>query len=535
MFKNYFYLNRLVIELNNLLNGITIREIFSQEKDTLYFFIPSGEFPSRHLVISVNPHNPFVLIKNEHYRAKKNTLEFFEDYIPSKIERFYIAPNDRIIKISLYNGNIFIVYRGSRSNIFFINPDDRISFKKDQNPDEIISELQKCNFIDYPNIPDFQNIVNLNNWKKELKSFYPQVSKEIISLLEIKEFENLPVLVNELKRILTSIFHQNIKCSFDEKKNEFIFCPENLGSFLSVENSFDNYNEALLHYIIIKDKHGNIAELKKIIENHLDKEMHFLAEKLNKLQERIESGCKDELYKQYADILLSNIHNLTKGLKEITLYDFYSSKNILIKLDEKLTPDKNVERYYEKSRDEKINYQKSYEIYNSSKNRYNELIEIKNRFYEIDEIKELNKLKEKLKLNTRETKKMDSPKFKHYIIDSKYDVYVGRDSKNNDYLSTKFAKQNDYWFHVRGLPGSHVVLRVINTKEVVPKNIIKDAASLAAYHSKAKTAGLVPVIYTFAKFVYKKKGMDPGQVMVLKENVILVKPEIPSSCEFIEE
>ena len=98
-------------------------------------------------------------------------------------------------------------------------------------------------------------------------------------------------------------------------------------------------------------------------------------------------------------------------------------------------------------------------------------------------------------------------------------------------LSIKFAKQNDYWFHARGLPGSHVVLRVENTKEGVPKNIIKNAASIAGYFSKAKTAKVAPISYTFAKFVYKKKGMEPGKVMISKEKVLLVKPEIPKNCE----
>ena len=124
-------------------------------------------------------------------------------------------------------------------------------------------------------------------------------------------------------------------------------------------------------------------------------------------------------------------------------------------------------------------------------------------------------------------------KFKHYIIEEKYDVYVGKDSKNNDLLTTKFAKQNDYWFHARSVSGSHVVLRVENAKEVIPKSILKKTASLAAYHSKAKTSGLAPVSYTLKKYVVKKKGYPLGTVHLLKEETLLVKPEIPKNCEFI--
>ena len=124
-------------------------------------------------------------------------------------------------------------------------------------------------------------------------------------------------------------------------------------------------------------------------------------------------------------------------------------------------------------------------------------------------------------------------KFKHYLIDNKYNVFVGKDSKNNDLLTTRFAKQNDFWFHARSVSGSHVVLRVENTKEAIPKNILKNVAALAAYHSKAKTAGTVPVAYTLKKYVIKKKGYPIGTVHLLKEDVLLVKPEIPKGCEFV--
>jgi predicted ribosome quality control (RQC) complex YloA/Tae2 family protein len=124
--------------------------------------------------------------------------------------------------------------------------------------------------------------------------------------------------------------------------------------------------------------------------------------------------------------------------------------------------------------------------------------------------------------------------FKHYIIDNKYNLYVGKDSKNNDLLTVKFAKQNDYWFHARGVPGSHAVLRTDNSKEAIPKSVLKKAASVAAFHSKAKTSKLAPVSFTFKKYVVKRKGMDAGQVAMLKEDVIMAVPEIPQGCEYQE-
>ena len=76
-------------------------------------------------------------------------------------------------------------------------------------------------------------------------------------------------------------------------------------------------------------------------------------------------------------------------------------------------------------------------------------------------------------------------------------------------------------------------MRVDNVKEPVPKNILKKAAALAAFHSKAKTAGIVPVAFTLKKYVVKKKGDPAGTVHLLREDVLLVKPEIPVGCEYI--
>ena len=131
--------------------------------------------------------------------------------------------------------------------------------------------------------------------------------------------------------------------------------------------------------------------------------------------------------------------------------------------------------------------------------------------------------------------KKDKSSFRHFLVGGRYHIFVGKDSKNNDLLTTQFAKQNDFWFHARSVSGSHVVLRVENTKEVIPKNILQKAASVAAYYSKAKTSKLVPVTYTLKKYVSKNSRHEPGQVTVTKETVLLVKPEIPKDCEMIND
>jgi predicted ribosome quality control (RQC) complex YloA/Tae2 family protein len=107
-------------------------------------------------------------------------------------------------------------------------------------------------------------------------------------------------------------------------------------------------------------------------------------------------------------------------------------------------------------------------------------------------------------------------------------VLAGKTDVDNDYLSLKLAKPNDYWFHVRGMPGSHVVLGA-GSKEVPNRATLKQAAAVAAYYSKARHGGVVPVSCTEVRYVTKPRGAKPGLVHIRKEITLKVRPALPSS------
>ena len=113
-----------------------------------------------------------------------------------------------------------------------------------------------------------------------------------------------------------------------------------------------------------------------------------------------------------------------------------------------------------------------------------------------------------------------------YTIDWKWTVLAGRTDADNDRLSLKEARPNDWWFHVRGMPGSHVLLKALPDEEP-GKDILKAAAAVAAYHSKARTGGVTPVACTKAAFVTKPRGAKPGTVQIRKETILKVRPGLP--------
>jgi len=115
-----------------------------------------------------------------------------------------------------------------------------------------------------------------------------------------------------------------------------------------------------------------------------------------------------------------------------------------------------------------------------------------------------------------------------YELPGGFEALAGKTDADNDLLSLKYASPNDLWFHVRGLPGSHVILQ--HPADAKPDSTtIKLTAAIAAWHSKARHAGSVPVCYTDAKHVGKPRGAKPGSVTIKREKIVKVRPALPDS------
>jgi len=522
--------------LETIIRKQRVVEAYTQERDRLFIKIPLPGKPDFHIIISTSPQNPFVSAKDEHFKAKKNTVSFFNEYFPSPIGSIGIAEGDRVIRIELGCGALLIFFRGSKSNIFFISENEiRSSFKKitEAERKSLNNEIEGIKFIS--SIGEVEKITDAETDELKLRKL-PYIGKEIIKESEYRGTD----LIAQFKKVINEILTGNIIVYHDEETGKPSFHPVTFKSYKIPKDhfEFDNFIDALNKYFSQNYTRSNVKILKKQIDTHISKEMESLSHKLNNLKARVDAGTKDELYHHFGDLLLANRHLIQRGMKEISLEDYTAGTPVIIRLDEKLSPNQNVDRYFDKSRAEKIEYAKSVELLRTASKSFTRLAEIRERFENAAELNELLQIKKELKMTTQNPRQKDDAErlnFRHFLIDNKYHVFVGKDSRNNDQLTTKFAKQNDFWFHARSVSGSHVVLRVENTKEVIPKNILLKAASIAAFYSKAKTSKLVPVTYTLKKYVNKNARHEVGQVTVTKESVLLVKPEIPKDCEAVNE
>jgi len=549
MLQNYFFLNRFVIEANSLVAGSKILDIFSQEKNKIIIALHNGG-AGFFLEICVTPGSSFINIRQKYSRAKKNTLSFFSSVTGDKISGIYIAEDDRIIKLRCRHSAIYFAIRGKFTNVFHFGADGtEEAFKAidEQLLKEIKKELEGKNFINHFNKPDLK-IEFKGDYLESIRKKYPFIGSEIIK--EVKVRASAP---DSYPQILAEVL------SDIETGKPAVFIEENLGevnigfwnsiplgeSFKSFPSTkielFDDLFSAQNFFFSNEHFISTKQEKIKLIKKHLEKELNRVSNKINNLSAVIEKGSKEEEYNKLGNLLLINLSLVKSGMNEITVDDIYGNgSKVKIKLNPALSLKKNVDYYFDKSKSEKTGFAKSQELIQKTRSDFERLKKIKQRVEETETIDELNSIMKELKIKSQASaggQKIDKEdlklKFKHYLIEDNYQVFVGKDSKNNDLLTTKFAKQNDYWFHARGASGSHVVLRVENTKETVPKNILKKAAALAAYHSKAKTSGMVPVAYTLKKYVVKKKGDPIGTVHLLREDVLIVKPEIPDGCEFV--
>lgn len=537
MIKSYYFLNRQILDYKDSILNKKIIEIFTQEKEKLV--IEFEDEDNLYLEFCVNHSLPYFLIKNFYIRSKKNSLDFFKNLRNKKIVDLLIANDDRVVAFLLDDNSVlYFTIRGKLTNVYYRTSSEFLSFKKIDERDllNVETDLLNKNFINEFNLPDFSSIGNIED-ENVLRKHFPFLGKEII---QIAKAINQSSLIDGLRSVLEKIKTSNPIVIINHKNYEIGF------SFLNLphnnkdhdEYKFENINDALGFYLKQIHQLSSLKEKTNLIIKHIEKELKRISNKQNHLLIIIQGGNKEDEFKKIGNLLLFNLNKVRPGMKQISLQNFYDDDKVIeVTLDPKLSPQQNVNKYFVKAKESKIQYEKAKELIEIISKEKEKLLEIKDKVLDTKSIKELEQIAKGLKLKMKSEKNFNesiTAKFKHYLVDGKYNVYVGKDSKSNDLLTLKFAKQNDYWFHAHSVPGSHVVLRIDNAKEPIPKSVLKKVASIAAYHSKAKTAGVVPVSYTFKKFVVKRKGMEPGKVALLREDTLLVSPEIPEGVEFLE-
>jgi len=299
---------------------------------------------------------------------------------------------------------------------------------------------------------------------------------------------------------------------------------------INLENGrkyFETLNDGLNAYFKTTITSNVISEKKKNLLKYVDSQI----KKFKKIEKNIKVDLKKnenfEKYKNIGDILAANMHQIKYGMKKISVFDFYNNEEITINLDPLLSPNDNLNFYYNKYNKGKRTIlaldSRFLDIQNEI--RYFEeikmFIEKENDFIGIEEIEnELNltnnghKSKNKIKLN--KPKKRDLLSFDY----KGFQIFVGRNNKENEEISFSKGQPNDIWLHIKDIPGSHVL--ILRNNQELPNDILLHAANLACEYSKAKKGDKVTVDYCERKFVKKIKNSKPGNVIYTNFHSLLI-------------
>jgi hypothetical protein len=225
MIKNYFYLNRFVIEAGKILPGKKIYNLFTQEKDKL--IIEFGEEESvEYLEIYVNPGQPHINIRTDYSRAKKNTIDVFPEAKGQIISSIKIAEDDRVINIDLQNATFFFTIRGKYTNVLFVAEDNFIlSFKKYEEDllKDLKLELQDKNYIDSFNQLDLK--LESGDYYFDIKKKYPIIGNEIIKEAKRRDKSGIENISLILKKVINKIIDEQPTVFIDNNAGEVHLAP----------------------------------------------------------------------------------------------------------------------------------------------------------------------------------------------------------------------------------------------------------------------------------------------------------------------
>lgn len=311
------------------------------------------------------------------------------------------------------------------------------------------------------------------------------------------------------------------------KRKIFCYLPYHLD--LEKESSNPDLNKGLDEFYEYQATRDWVKQRASQVERVVKNEQNKLSKKIKKLEKQLNLAENSEDYRIKGEILNANLGQVKSGMTEVSLPNYYeNNKPISIKLDPALSPARNAQKYFTR-----------YKKLRGSIKHVNEQIKIAKenlRYFDsiqtaidnadpqdIDQITDelINQGYIRKQQKNRRKKKITERNLNEFQLSSGKHVLVGKNNYQNDWLTLKKANKSDYWFHVKNMPGSHVILR----DDQPTDQDIKEAAEIAAFFSKAKNSAHVQVDYVQDKRVKKPNGAKPGFVIYTGQNSIEVTPK----------
>jgi len=513
------------------------------------------------LLLSVHPSYARIQLTEETYENPKEPPMFcmllrkhLEGYF---IDNIYQIGHDRIIVLEVRGRNeigdtsykkLMIEIMGRHSNIILV----------DQEKNTILDSIKHVSYAvnshrailpgyEYKAPPaqdkqdpfaageeDILKKIDFNSGKldkqivQQFSGISPLLAKEIVFQAGLANRDTLPqAFTAKMKEIKEENYIPSIIQTADKEYfyfQELYHLKGETRSFATLSNMLDRFYFGKAERDRVKQQSN---DLERFIVNERDKN----EKKIKKLQRSLQEAENAEQYQLLGELLTANLFAAKKGMKKIEVANYYhpDGEMVAIALDPRKTPSENAQKYftrYQKAKNSIAIIQEQISLAEKELAYFDTLLQqiISASPKDIQEIREElieeGYLRERQK---KQTKKQQSikPVLDQYFSSDSTEILVGKNNKQNDYLTNKVAARDEIWLHTKDIPGSHVVIR---SKEPSEETIL-EAAKLAAYFSKAKQSSSVPVDYTLVRHVKKPSGAKPGFVIYDNQQTVYVTPD----------
>ncbi|MEJ2004531.1 MAG: NFACT RNA binding domain-containing protein [Cyclobacteriaceae bacterium] len=511
MHNNYFFLRSLVKELRQTLPGRQIQSCYTQDRDELVIILRDN---TDICVLRAHLHPSFCCLQfpSDHKRAKKNTVDLFRTIQGRRIIDIRQHLHERAFSLSLDNEETLTFKMfGNRSNILLFN---------DNRPSEIFRSKLKQDLD-----------IELDQLDREL-----DLSKEAFVKADGNPTRFLPVLGKILKDYLFENGYKTLSSdgqyamitdlyeNLQEPDFYIIEWQEKLHLSLVplgiVREQFDDAVSALNAFFLMYIREGQLSAEKHRAINRISRELNRGLRYVDKNKQKLHTLKEETNYRKNADLIMANLHKLEAGQKKAVLDDLYNpGHTVEIRLKPELSPQKNAELLYRKAKNQHIETERLEENIAARKKALAELEERLDMIRKAENVRELRNLSDL----PDESPGTDETLPYHEYRWQGFQVWLGKSGKSNDEMLRR-CRKDDLWLHAKDVAGAHVIIRE-NPGTNYPAILKEKAAALAAHNSRRRTDSVCPVIATRRKYVRKRKGSPPGQVIVdREEEVLLVKP-----------
>mgnify|MGYP001300048068 CR=1 FL=1 len=361
---------------------------------------------------------------------------------------------------------------------------------------------------------------------EQFSGISPLLANEIVHRAGIANRITLPKAFME---IIARIKNGKISPAFvkgEKKEHYYLFPLEHIKGETKYFSTLGGLLDAFYFGKVERDRVKQIAgDIEKLVKNEREKNKT----KLKKLQSTLKKAEKNPVYQLYGELLTAHMHKVDKGMEEVTVENYYEDNiPVTIPLDPEKTPAENAQHYFNKYRKSK---NAVLHVKEQMEKTEEEIIYLEGILQQLESAapKDIEEIKEELaeqgylkrkKQKGKKAKKV-RPEPEQFRSSDGTLILVGKNNKQNDYLTMKLARKEEIWLHTKDIPGSHVVIR---SREPSGETI-REAAIIAAFYSKARNSGQVPVDYTKVKYVRKPNGAKPGFVLYDHHETVFVTPD----------